>query len=74
MDEQTANLLREVRTMTDFDLQQVFHTRAQGSPPYIAAKVEIERRARKHAFWRKDIVAWLALGLAIISLVVSIFK
>ena len=61
------------RSLTDFHLHQVMSGRAQDEM-HSAAIVELERRARKYRFWHNDIVAWLALGLAILSLAVSIFK
>ena len=72
MNEKTANLLKDVRKMTPFDVHQMVGTKTPQSELYIAAKVELERRERRDRFWRKDIVAWLALVLAIISLGFSI--
>jgi hypothetical protein len=61
------------RALTDFQLHQLL----AGMPHdemHCAATVELERRARNYRFWHNDVVAWLALGLAILSLVISIFK
>jgi len=61
------------RALTDFQLHQLMGGRTQDEM-HCAATVELERRARKYRVWHNDIVAWLALGLAILSLAVSILK
>ncbi len=62
------------RTRTDFQLHQLIGSLTPQAEMHSAAIAELERRARKYRFWHNDIVAWLALGLAIISLLISIFK
>ena len=61
------------RTLTDFQLHQLMGGTPQDEM-HCAARVELERRARRYRFWHNDMVAWLALGLAILSLAVSVFK
>jgi hypothetical protein len=68
-DEKAA--LQKARWLSDFELHMAVNSKIQMSEEHIAAKLELERRDRKHRFWCQDLVAWLALGLAIISLVVS---
>lgn len=71
---------REVRFYMNYDLSKksdeelikLLHTKLPTGDLYIAAKIEYEKRLGKRTFWRKDIVAWLAFGVSIISLVVSI--
>ena len=63
--------LEKARGLSDFELHMAVNSKIQMSEEHITAKLELERRERKYRFWRQDLVAWLALGLAIISLVVS---
>jgi len=58
----------------DENLIELLHTKTPTGPLYIAAKIEYDKRVRKRDFWRKDIVAWLALCVSIISLVMSIYS
>ena len=62
------------RTLTDFQLHQLMGGQTPQDEMHCAVTVELERRARKYRFWHNDVVAWLALGLAILSLAVSILK
>ena len=59
---------------SDEKLIELLHTKTPTGPLYIAAKIEYDKRVRKRDFWRKDIVAWLALCVSIISLSISIFS
>jgi hypothetical protein len=69
MDYETA--IKKARSLSDFELHQQVNTKVPMAEEHIAAKLELERRERCHRFWRQDLVAWLALILAIISLVVT---
>jgi hypothetical protein len=69
LNEKTA--LEKARGLSDFELHKAVNSKIQMSEEHIAANLELECRERKHRFWRQDLVAWLALGLSIISLVVS---
>ena len=69
MNEKAA--LKKAGGLSDFELHMAVNSKIQMFEEHIAAKLELERRERKHRFWRQDLVAWLALGLVIISLVVS---
>ena len=63
--------LKKARGLSDFELLKSVNSKVPMSDEHISAKLKLERRDRKHRFWRQDLVAWLALGLSIISLVVS---
>lgn len=69
MDFQVA--IRKVRSLPEFELHQLVNTKVPTSEEHIAAKLELERRDRNRRFWRQDLVAWLALVLSVVSLVVS---
>ena len=69
MDYETA--IRKAHSLTDFELHKQVNTKIPMAEEHIAAKLELERRERSRRFWRQDLVAWLALCLAIISLVVT---
>ena len=62
----------DLRNKTDEELISYIHKNNPWSDLHIAAKAEYEKRIRKRDFWSKGIVAWLALGVSIISLVISI--
>ena len=72
MDYETAK--RKARSLDDFGLLQQVHSKIPQAEEHIAAKLELESRERRRRFWRQDLVAWLALALSIISLVVSALK
>ena len=72
MDYETAT--KNARSLTDFDLHLHVDTLLRGNVEHITAKLELERRQRSRRFWRQDLVAWLALVLAILSLVVTALK
>jgi hypothetical protein len=57
MNEKAA--LEKVRGLSDFELHKAVNSKIQTSEVYFAAKLELERRDRKHRFWRQDLVAWL---------------
>ena len=63
---------RAMREATDEELHRRLGAYVPDSDRFTAAKVELERRERMRGFWRRDIVAWLALFLSVVSLVVSI--
>lgn len=69
MDYETA--IKKARSLPDFELHRQVNTIIPMAEEHIAAKLELERRERGRRFWRQDLVAWLALGLAITSLVVT---
>jgi predicted nucleic acid-binding Zn ribbon protein len=61
------------RSLADNDLEIIVSTKIPMSQEAIAARVELARRERKRTFWRKDIVAWIALALSVVSIVISVF-
>ena len=65
---------KKARSLDDFELLQQVHSKIPQAEEHIAAKLELERRDRLRRFWRQDLVAWLALALSIIALVVSALK
>jgi hypothetical protein len=69
MDYKTA--IKKAHSLPDFDLHLHVDTLVKGNVEHIAAKLELERRERRYRFWHQDLVAWLALILAIISLFVT---
>lgn len=66
--------VKKAKSLTDFDLHRAVNTKAPMAEEHIAAKLELEKREQCRRFWRQDLVAWLALGLSIISLVVVALK
>jgi hypothetical protein len=66
------NEINRVRQFDDAELRRLIHTESLTSTPHIAAKHVLEKRERWRRFWSKDIVAWLALVLSIISLLLSL--
>jgi len=69
MDFQSA--IRKVRSLPEFELHLLVNTKVPMAEEHIAAKLELDRRYRNRRFWRQDLVAWLALVLSVISLIVS---
>ena len=65
--------LEKARGLSDFELHMSVNSKTPMSEENIAAKLELERREHNYRFWHQDLVAWLALVLAIISLLVSFF-
>lgn len=65
-------LAREARSLPDVELLRRSSTLVPQAEEHIAAQAEIARRERARSFWRKDIVAWAALLLSILSLIISI--
>ena len=59
------------RELSDIELERVLATKISTSHAAIAARAEIARRERKRTFWRKDIVAWIALVVTVVSIVIG---
>jgi hypothetical protein len=66
MDSKEAEL--EARKQSDIELRIRVGTKDKSSQSHIFAQQELDRRKRCRSFWRKDIIAWAALALSIISL------
>jgi hypothetical protein len=62
----------DLKNKTDLELRTLIKTKTETSDLHIEATHELERRKDVRTFWRKDIVAWIALLVALGSLVVSI--
>jgi len=62
----------DLKNKTDLELLELIKTKTPTSDLHIEATHELERRKDLRTFWRKDIVAWIALFVALGSLVVSI--
>jgi hypothetical protein len=69
MDFQSA--IRKARSLSDYELHQLVNSKVPWTEEHIAAKLELDRRDRNRRFWRQDLVAWLALVLSVVSLIVS---
>lgn len=63
--------VRKARSLPDFELHLLVNSKVPMAEEHIAAKLELDRRDRNRRFWRQDLVAWLALVLSVISLIVS---
>jgi hypothetical protein len=61
------------RSLKDIDLEIIVSTKVPSSQEAIAAKYELARRERRRTFWLRDIVAWVALVLAVISIILSLY-
>lgn len=62
----------DLKNKTDLELLGLIKTKTETSDLHIEATHEWERRKDIRIFWRKDIIAWIALLVALGSLVVSI--
>ncbi len=60
------------RSLSDNDLEIIRSTKVNTSMEAIAARVELDRRERRRTFWLRDIVAWIALVLSILSILISV--
>lgn len=60
------------RTLKDIDLEIIVSTKVPSSQEAIAAKFELARREKRRTFWLRDIVAWIALALSVVSIVLSL--
>lgn len=69
MDFQSA--IRKARSLPEYELHLLVNSKVPMAEEHIAAKLELDRRDRNRRFWRQDLVAWLALALSIVSLIVS---
>jgi hypothetical protein len=67
-------LTQEARLLPEVELLRRTSTLIPMAEEHIAARAELARRERARNFWRKDIVAWAALLLAIVSLLVSLSR
>ena len=61
------------RSLKDVDLEIIVSTKVPTSQEAIAARVELGRRERRRTFWLRDIVAWIALILSVISIFLSVY-
>jgi len=66
--------IEHARSLKDIDLQIIVSTKTPSSQEAIAAKYELDRRDKRRTFWLRDIVAWIALVLSIIAILISFYK
>ena len=66
-------LVSEVRAMSDFEVAKWAQSSMKGSFKQVAATEELERRKFWRHFFTHGIVAWIALIISLISLVISIW-
>lgn len=66
--------IQRIKKLPQQELIRITQTRAAYAEDHIAAKNELLRRERSHKFWSQDLVAWLALAVSLLSLVVSLIK
>lgn len=62
----------DLSKLSDDKLIELLSTKTPTGDLFVAAKIEYENRIKKREFWRKDIVAWLALGIALCSLLLQL--
>jgi hypothetical protein len=67
-------LAQEARLLPEVELLRRTATLIPMAEEHIAARAELERRERARSFWRRDVVAWAALLLSIVSLLVSLSR
>lgn len=65
---------RDLSKYPDLNLVRVLRADKAKLIDRAAAEVELERRRRWRDFWSKGIVAWIALAMALISLIWQIAK
>ena len=59
------------RKMSDREISELAAQFRPDTPQGSGPREEIECRKSQRQFWKKDIVAWLALVISIISLIVT---
>lgn len=69
-----AEAAASIRHHTDHDLEINTSSTIASDMRHIAARIELARRKSRRAFWGKDIVAWIALAISTLSLLVSILS
>jgi hypothetical protein len=57
---------------SDSELVQLIGRASPGSEIHGDAVAEREYRQRKHDFWSKNVVSWIALGLSIVAILISL--
>ena len=62
------------RSLKDIDLEIIASTKIPSSQEAIAAKYELARRERRRTFFLRDIVAWIALLLSVISIIIALYR
>jgi hypothetical protein len=66
MDDDLKKQIERARTLSNAELRSDLGKYTAWSPIHVAAKVELANRESRKTFGRKDIVAWIALGVAIL--------
>ncbi|MDO9317991.1 MAG: hypothetical protein Q7V56_07300 [Gammaproteobacteria bacterium] len=64
----------EMRNSPTFEVAKWAHASQKGSFRQIAAELELERRKYLREFFTKRIVSWIALGVSVVSLIISIAR
>jgi hypothetical protein len=68
-----AQAQTRVRSLSNAELHQIRGTKIPGSDEHVVATTELDRRNSRTTFWRKDILAWVALAVSIFALVRTFF-
>lgn len=59
---------------TDEELLRILEFQPGDSEARVWAKLELEIRKDRRQFWRKDIIAWIALVLSVCSLLLNGYR
>ena len=64
----------EMRNSPIFEVEKWTHASQKGPFRQIAAELELERRKYLREFYTKSIVSWIAIGVSVVSLIISIAR
>lgn len=59
---------------SDEELAKILQNQRENSEAFLFAKLTIEKRRDRRQFWRKDIIAWIALILSTCSLILNGYR
>jgi|GEM_PF-2051663 len=62
----------DLSSKSEQQLRELIGSQKPGTDFRVACEIELEKRRRRREFWRRDIVAWIALAIALISLLIRL--
>lgn len=72
MDPELTRQIRKAMDLPEGELRMRIASQADWTPQKIAAQIEMERRGFWRQFLLRDFVAWLALAISVLALVVGL--
>lgn len=64
-------MIHDYRGYSDQQLFEYIYNRVPHSDEHMSAQYELSRRREQKEFWYRTVVAWSALGVAVVSLIFS---